>query len=222
MAKSRKKILPKDPFHLIGRWAFSLFSFVVFRTYSRVIIRDRNLLPKGPFIICSNHQSHLDALILAHVGTYNFSKSAMIAAKDYWYDDNRRFYLSRLFFNIIPINRKTDATDDFNFRQVNRISTDFLNSGGRCVVILPEGTRSKDGKIKAFKKGINMMAQATELPVVPAYIKDSRYIWPKGSFYMRPGKIVVQVGEPINPAELKASEDPDLIKNCVVELSKVT
>lgn len=220
MANPSKRILPKDPLHLIGRWVFSAFSFIVFRTYSRVVIHNRHLLPKGPFIICSNHQSHLDALILAHVGSYNFSQSAMIAAKDYWYDDNRRFYLSRIFFNIIPINRKTDEKDAYNFRQVNRIAGDFLNSGGRCVVILPEGTRSKDGKIKAFKKGINMMAQVTGLPVVPTYIKDSRHIWPKGSFYMRPGKIIVEVGEPITSAELKSSEDPDLIQHRVIDLSE--
>lgn len=212
-------ILPSGLFFRAGRAFFSLFSFCVFRTYSRLVIEGKEHLPNSPFIICSNHQSHLDAIILAHVGSYNFSKSAIIAAKDYWYDHRQRFYLSRCFFNIIPINRKSKSDDHYGFRHVAKISADFISNGGRCIVILPEGTRSKKGAINPFKKGVSLLAKSTNLPVVPVYIKESHLRWPKGSFFIQPGTIHVRVGQHHPPETLDIENGAEALRKAVANLA---
>lgn len=211
---------PKDPFHTLGRVLFSVFTYTVFHFYTRIIIQNRSALPNGAFIICSNHQSHLDGIILSYVGCFNFSRTAMIAAKDYWYDNKKRYYISRFFFNTIPISRNLQS-ESFNMLETARASRQFVEKGGRCIVILPEGTRSKDGQIRTFKKGITTLARATELPVVPVYIEDSGKYWAKGSFFLRPGSIRVIVGNPILPEALKESDATEIIQSSVVSLSKL-
>jgi 1-acyl-sn-glycerol-3-phosphate acyltransferase len=210
---------PTDFIHLLGRWLFSVFTFIVFKTYTRIIIHDRNRLPKGAFIICSNHQSHLDGIILSFVGCHRFDKTAMIAAKDYWFDNRKRSRFARLFFNIIPINRKV-STDSFNMLEAARAADSFVKDKGKCIVMLPEGTRSKDGTIHPFKKGIVTLAKATQLPIVPVYIHNSGRFWPKGSIFLRPGTIHVFVGNPIFPEALKQADAVDIIQSSVLSLSK--
>ena len=218
--KDKYDFFPKDPFHSFGRGLFSVFTYIVFHLYVRIIIKNKSALPNGAFIICSNHQSHLDGIILSYVGCTRFSKSAMIAAKDYWYDNKTRRYISRFFFNTIPINRNLQS-ESFNMLEAARASKHFVANGGRCIVILPEGTRSKDGEIKTFKKGIVTLARATELPIVPVYIHNSGKFWPKGSFFLRPGSIRVLVGNPILPEALKEANATEIIQSSIVSLSKL-
>ncbi len=220
MSKEKYDFFPTDLFHAFGRMAFSIFTYVVFHLYTRVIIHNRSALPKGAFIICSNHQSHLDGIILSYVGCYNFARTAMIAAKDYWYDNRTRYYVSRFFFNTIPINRVA-SSESFNMLEAARAAKHFTSAGGRCIVMLPEGTRSKDGKIKPFKKGITTLAKATNLPVIPVYIHNSGRFWPKGSFFLRPGSIHVRIGDPIFPEALAAPNATEIIQASVVSLSKI-
>lgn len=214
-----KQIIPKSAIHSLGRWIFSRHCFIVFNSYLRVIVRGKENLPSTPFIICSNHQSHLDAIILSHIGAFDFSRSALIAAKDYWYDDRRRFFWSRFFFNIIPINRRENARE-FNVMHVIRLVKAFMEGQGRCIVMLPEGSRSKDGQIKPFKKGISIIAKATELPIVPVYIDGSGRFWPKGSFFIRPGKMEVRIGKPIFPVEMTDADCAEMVRESIIALSK--
>ena len=65
------------------------------------------------------------------------------------------------------------------------------------MALFPEGTRSPDGRLYAFKKGAFILAIKTRVPVVPVGISGSRAIMPKGSFRVRGGEIRIRVGEPI-------------------------
>ncbi len=67
-----------------------------------------------------------------------------------------------------------------------------------AVTFFPEGTRSPDGRLYAFKKGAFVLAMRTGVPVVPVGISGSRDIMPKGSFRVRSGEIRIRVGEPIH------------------------
>ncbi|HVX97592.1 MAG TPA: lysophospholipid acyltransferase family protein [Polyangia bacterium] len=69
--------------------------------------------------------------------------------------------------------------------------------GGCSVVIFPEGTRSRDGRLGPFKKGGFHLALNSGADVVPVAIRGSREVMPRGSLLIRPGVVDIEVGEPI-------------------------
>jgi 1-acyl-sn-glycerol-3-phosphate acyltransferase len=77
-----------------------------------------------------------------------------------------------------------------------------------ALVLFPEGTRSPDGRLWAFKKGAFVLAIKTEVPIVPLGMAGSRAVMPKGSFRVRPGEIRIRVGEPIRVEGMRL-EDRD-------------
>jgi 1-acyl-sn-glycerol-3-phosphate acyltransferase len=83
-----------------------------------------------------------------------------------------------------------------------------------AVLFFPEGTRSPDGRLGAFKKGAFVLAIQTGVPVVPVAISGSRDAMPKGSFRIRSASIRVRLGDPI-PTDGKGLEDRDrLLADC--------
>lgn len=61
------------------------------------------------------------------------------------------------------------------------------------VWVWPEGTRSKDGRLQAFKKGFVHMAVETGLPIVPVVIVGAHHRWPAKGYRIVPGTIEVRV-----------------------------
>ena len=68
---------------------------------------------------------------------------------------------------------------------------------GQSMVIFPEGTRSPDGEIKAFKPGGLKLATKSGVPIVPITIKNSKEIMKKGSLLIRPANVEIIISEPI-------------------------
>jgi 1-acyl-sn-glycerol-3-phosphate acyltransferase len=68
---------------------------------------------------------------------------------------------------------------------------------GASIIIFPEGARSKDGGIKAFKKGGFVLALKSKRPIVPVTVLGSQSILPTGSLNVRSGKILVRIHPPI-------------------------
>ena len=60
-------------------------------------------------------------------------------------------------------------------------------SNGASVVFFPEGTRSRNGQLKPFKKGAFKMAQELQLPVLPVTITGTYEILPPGTLRLQPG-----------------------------------
>src|SRR4030043_2075653 len=68
---------------------------------------------------------------------------------------------------------------------------------GASILVFPEGTRSKDGHVQAFKKGGFHMAFKAGCDIVPIAILNSRDIVPKGSLRIKKGTIKMNIGRPI-------------------------
>ena len=68
---------------------------------------------------------------------------------------------------------------------------------GRDVLMFPEGTRSKTGKIGEFKKGPFMLATKGDIAVVPVAILGTEKALPAGKFTLRPGSVSVRIGKPM-------------------------
>jgi len=77
-----------------------------------------------------------------------------------------------------------------------RAAADKLHSG-KAVLIFPEGTRSKDGRLGVPRAGIGFLAANSGAIILPCYIKGSREALPKGAVFPRFKKISVRIGKPL-------------------------
>lgn len=76
--------------------------------------------------------------------------------------------------------------------------TSMLRSGSD-VIAFPEGTRSRDGSIGPFRRGVFQAALDAGAAVVPLAIRGAGAVLPPGGFRVRPGTIELVIGEPIEP-----------------------
>jgi 1-acyl-sn-glycerol-3-phosphate acyltransferase len=166
----------------------------IFKLYCPLAITGKENLPSPPFILCSNHCSHMDTPVLMLSTGLSFSRFGMVAAKDYFFDNKKRNQLLNLFMNLIPINRictKSSIKDDVGFCK------NFIDSGCN-LIIYPEGTRSLSGEIQSFKSGVALIASELNLPIVPVHIKGTFQAMPKGRNFPRPSKISASIGKPLS------------------------
>ena len=77
------------------RCAFECFARTVFRTYVRLEVGARDILPAGSFLLCSNHASHLDGAALMVASGLPFDSFRLLAAADYFSPESRAGRLTR-------------------------------------------------------------------------------------------------------------------------------
>jgi 1-acyl-sn-glycerol-3-phosphate acyltransferase len=82
-----------------------------------------------------------------------------------------------------------------------------LMKDGLSLIVFPEGTRSRDGRVAPFKGGSFYLALEAELPVVPISIVGSRHVMLKGRLATYPGRVKLIVHAPIDTTGL-AGGDP--------------
>ena len=68
---------------------------------------------------------------------------------------------------------------------------------GISILVFPEGTRSRNGTLGAFKKAGFLLAMRTGLPIVPVGISGARAVLGADGLLVRRGRIVVRVGDPV-------------------------
>jgi 1-acyl-sn-glycerol-3-phosphate acyltransferase len=210
----------------IGSAMFQAFCRCFFRFYCRLTVEGRDHLPVSPFILCSNHTSHIDSAVLMTASGLPFSIFAMLGARDYFFDSWRvRLIVSR-FMNVVPIDRQAQHN---SLRRSLAMCEEFLLRPQGNLILYPEGTRSASGEIQTFKKGAGLFAVELGVPVVPAYIGGARKILPKGKSLPRPGAVTVRFGEPIRfasnlfdhlPARGLRKDAIELLEQRIRELSQ--
>src|SRR6185437_4898977 len=70
------------------------------------------------------------------------------------------------------------------------------------LIIFPEGTRSKDGFINPFKRGVSLFSTKTDTPILFLYLEGNNELWPKGRLIPLPGKLRIHVGPVQPPADI--------------------
>jgi 1-acyl-sn-glycerol-3-phosphate acyltransferase len=78
--------------------------------------------------------------------------------------------------------------------------------GGKTVVMFPEGTRTRTGKLGPFKKGGFAMALDAGVPIVPLATVGGFRTLPPGSFRLRPGRYTILFGQPVDPKGFRDRE----------------
>jgi len=86
-----------------------------------------------------------------------------------------------------------------------RSATTAHATHGPPLLIAPEGTRSHTNRLKPFKKGAFHIALQTRVPIVPVVIRNATELWPRGSNFVRPGTVDVEVLPPVSTKNWKES-----------------
>ena len=154
------------------------------------VVGMENFPADGPFLIASNHASHLDPPV---VGCHVPRQMRFFARKSLW--NNRLFAWWLDQVETIPVER-----DSGDIGAIKRV-LQALNEN-RAVVLFPEGTRSVDGHLQKPKAGVGFMACKTGVPVVPCRVYGSFAAFGKGSAIPRLGTpITVVFGPPISATD---------------------
>lgn len=188
-------------FIIRGIWAL-LLKFVIFQFYIRIkVIGDyRPIYQKHPrLLIISNHSSHLDAVSIAtSIPFWHWHALYIAAAKDYFFTNPLFTFFSQHCLGAIPIDRK-----DRKGEAIRLITQLLLTLDRMWLILFPEGTRSKDGKIHDFKRGVSVFAESTKTPILYLYIEGNSRLWPKGAWFAKPGILRVHVGPVKDPAPIE-------------------
>lgn len=150
------------------------------------------------YVFVSNHASYFDIPILMQAIPNNvrfiYKKSLSKIPIFGW-----GMYLGQY----VPIDRENGR----EALKALRNAAQKINKG-ISIVIFPEGTRTPDGEIKDFKKGVFVLADEAKENIVPVLIKGSYNIMPKGKFKIQSAKVEVTFFEPV-----KYSKDKALLGN---------
>jgi 1-acyl-sn-glycerol-3-phosphate acyltransferase len=105
--------------------------------------------------------------------------------------------------DFIPVERggKRDAA------QASVVAAGKTLAKGLHIMVYPEGTRSKDGRLAAFKKGPFYLAMETQAPIIPIAISGTEKMMRKGSAAITPGVARVQMLPAIEPSQFDSRED---------------
>ena len=176
----------------LGAAAFEAFCRTFFTCYCPLRVEGRQHLPQGPFLLCSNHSSHADSAALMTASGRSFRSFALIGASDYFFQSRYMRWLVSRWMNVIPIDRQPGPKSLTACLDSGRR---FLEQSGGALILYPEGTRSPDGEMRAFKQGAGLFAIELGVPVVPAYVEGTHRILPKGKSMPRVGAVTVRFGE---------------------------
>lgn len=158
-------------------------------------------LPKnGPYLLCSNHQSYLDPLILAGVLPAELFQRLFAVGTSEIFGDGFMRRLARSL-NVVVVD------PDANLVSAMRAGAFGLRHG-MVLILYPEGERSIDGTPRIFKKGAAILSIHLQIPIVPIAIEGFYDAWPRNQAFkgFKPLKMVF--GDPIvPPPQNEASEE---------------
>ncbi len=159
--------------------------------------------PSRRYVLVANHASILDIPVL------------FVAIPQ-----PLRFFAKRSLFQIpvfgwglrasgfIPIDRKKRSRNVASFDlATTRIAK------GNSIMIFPEEGRSREPQMRPFKRGAFLLALKSDLPIVPAAIAGTWDVLPATRSSLRPGKVLVRIGDPIETADLSIRQKDELMRD---------
>jgi 1-acyl-sn-glycerol-3-phosphate acyltransferase len=156
----------KKPVKKMKRSIYS-FSQLLVRLFLRLFFGcrysyEQEIPTAGPLIVASNHASYFDPP----------SVGAGIPREDIHFMAKRELFRNPIFgalisfYHAVPIRRS-----GMDWKGIARIKN-ILGQGG-AIILFPEGTRQKEGKLGKARFGLGMLAQETGAPILPVYSRGT-------------------------------------------------
>ncbi|MCM4084374.1 HAD-IB family hydrolase [Paractinoplanes hotanensis] len=151
------------------------------------VVGEHNLHSARPAVFIANHQSTLDALVLAALLRHDFTA---VAKKEARLDP--RMVIIGAALDPVWIDRSDVTRAKASLDQVVQRLRD-----GISILILPEGTRMPTPRVGRFKKGAFHVAQQAGVPLVPVVLRNTGELAWRRSLLINPGTVQVAVLDPI-------------------------
>lgn len=157
-----------------------------------------NIEKNEPVIFAGNHQSFLDGFIV------NQAVPNSVLDKTYYFADIKHFKKGYMKFmgensNIIFV--------DINKNLINSLQllSKALRNGNN-IVIFPEGTRTRDGKMMPFKKFFAILSKELNIPIVPFVLDGAYDVYPPSAKHPKAGTVKVKFLEKVYPENMSYDE----------------
>lgn len=157
--------------------------------------------PGGAYVVTANHRSMFDiwALMAALPLSLRFVAKAELGRFPV-------FARACRAAGHVFIDRRDHAAAVEAIREAG----ERMRREGLSLVLFPEGTRSREGRLQPFKRGSFGLAIETRAPLLPVAIQGGERALPAGSVLPRPGAVTVRCGEPL-PLEGRTAADRDAV-----------
>ncbi|HZV33528.1 MAG TPA: lysophospholipid acyltransferase family protein, partial [Verrucomicrobiae bacterium] len=178
----------------------------LFATYFRWRVYGSENVPlTGPVILASNHESFLDPPL---VGSGLKRDINYLARKSLFRYPGIGWVLRTV--NAVPVDR--DGGGAAGLKAI----MDRLHAGG-AIILFPEGTRTRDGKLQPARSGIGLTVIKSDAPVVPVRVFGTYEAWGRNVHFPRPHRVAVKYGKPMDFAKVRA-EAKDCSKTRLKEI----
>jgi long-chain acyl-CoA synthetase len=184
-------------------------------------------LPQGPVLVIANHVTAYDGALVLYALPGRLRRTMAIAMSGEMLLDLRRGRnQDSVLLNLLaPLGYwlVTALFDVFPLPRLHGFRRSFAHAGeamdrGYSVMIFPEGTRSRDGRLQPFRPGIGLLAQKSRVPVVPVVLNGLGELRAGNARWFRSGRLEVRVGETVpvddgvEPAQLTAKFEKSVRK----------
>jgi long-chain acyl-CoA synthetase len=159
-----------------------------------------NIPVEGPYLLCSNHQSFIDPMMLLAVLPLRVLLKLFAVGTS-------EIFGSGIMRTVARILRVVVVDPDANLIPAMRVGAFGLRHK-MGLILYPEGERSIDGVPKIFKKGAAILSIHLQVPIVPIAIDGMYESWPRGKHFQKMAPVRMKFGKPmLPPPEEKASEE---------------
>jgi len=165
----------------------------IFASYFRWRVFGAENVPlKGGVILAANHGSFLDPPLIG----CGVKRTISFLARESLFHFPGMGALLRSW-SVVPVDR-----DGGGAKGLKMILNRLLAGGG--IVLFPEGTRTKDGKLQPARSGIGLTVIKSEAPVVPVHVFGTFEAYGRNHKFPRPHRVMLKYGQPLNFAALRA------------------
>jgi len=195
LALARHNIFAEVFFFLLGRLIY-LFALDRFHLKMRGL---ENLPEKGPYLICSNHQSYLDPLVTAGALPWRLFRDTFALGTS---DIFGKGFMRRLARWL----RVAVLDPDANLVSAMRAGA-FGLIHGHILILYPEGERTNDGSPRVFRKGAAILSIHAQAPIVPVAIEGFYEAWPRHKKFPKFTDLQLVFGKPIQPPPVNEASE---------------
>ncbi len=178
-----------NPIYLLGWCSFR----ALYRFYFGWHVYNAERVPlTGPVILAANHASYLDPPL---VGA-GIRRGINYLARESLFRFPVVGWVLRQW-NCVPVDREGGGA-----RGLKAILDRLLDGG--AIILFPEGTRSRDGKLQPAKSGIGLTVIKSMAPVVPVRVFGTFEAYGRHMKFPKPKRVAVKYGKPMLFSELRA------------------
>ncbi|MGA9497084.1 MAG: AMP-binding protein [Terriglobales bacterium] len=195
LALAGHNLLAEIVFFLLGQLIY-LFALDRFHLKVRGL---ENLPEKGPYLICPNHQSYIDPLVMTGALPWSlFHYCFALGTSDIF----GKGFMRRLarWLRVVVLD------PDANLVPAMRAGAFGLRQK-RILILYPEGERTDNGTPRVFRKGAAILSIHTQAPIVPVAIEGFYEAWPRHKKFPRFTDLQIVFGPPISPPPLQEASE---------------